>query len=225
VATTLDPVALNQLRLTLYRLFAETGRAPERERLAGLLSMTEDEIHRGLEELAASRLLVLDAAGDILMAHPFASANFGFSVMGARTLYRGGCAWDAFAIPHLVDHEPRVLIATTCPSCERPLAWNVNATAPPSGREVVRFATPAARAWDDVVTTCQNQRIFCAQTCVDNWVAVRSEDPGTVFDLATLWRLAQGWYAGRLDEHYVRRDPAAAAEYFARVGVPASFWS
>ncbi|WP_236046507.1 hypothetical protein [Streptacidiphilus fuscans] len=43
-------------------------------------------------------------------------------------------------------------------------------------------------------------------------------------DLATLWRLARHWYAGRMDRGYQRRDPASAAAYFAEVGLHGPFW-
>jgi hypothetical protein len=43
-------------------------------------------------------------------------------------------------------------------------------------------------------------------------------------DLGTLWRLAQGWYAGRLERGYQRRAPAEAAEYFRSVGLHGPFW-
>lgn len=36
------------------------------------------------------------------MAHPFTAVPLGFSVMGQDTLWWGGCAWDSFAIPHLL---------------------------------------------------------------------------------------------------------------------------
>ncbi len=221
-----DPDALLEpLRLAIYRHFADTGRAPSREALSRELATRPDELDDAMSALAAARLVVLDDDGDIVMAHPFASRSFGFSVMGSHTLYWGGCAWDAFAIPHLVTHEPRVLIATTCPTCDRALAWVVDRQSPPAGDELVRFATPAARAWDNVVATCEKQQIFCSRECIDRQLAAYQEDEGTVFDLATLWRLAQGWYAGRLDPGYQRREPSAAATYFRDAGVPSSFWS
>jgi len=40
------------------------------------------------------------------MAHPFAAVPLGFSVMGPKTLWWGGCAWDSFALPHLVPDAP-----------------------------------------------------------------------------------------------------------------------
>jgi hypothetical protein len=43
-------------------------------------------------------------------------------------------------------------------------------------------------------------------------------------DLSTLWGLASGGYAGRIDRGYVRREPAAAAGYFRSVGLTGEFW-
>lgn len=216
---------VERVRLIVYRTFAETGRAPRRDDIAGELGVDLSAVDSAMEGLAAARLVVLDDTGEIVMAHPFAQANFGFSVLGARTLYWGGCAWDSFAIPHLVPHEPRVVVATTCPTCDRALAWVVETTRPPEGDELVRFAVPAARAWDDVIATCQNQRIFCSLSCIEQWAGGRDEPVGTVFDLATLWRLSKDWYRGRLDPDYRRREPAEAADYFRQVGVPSTFWS
>jgi hypothetical protein len=43
--------------------------------------------------------------------------------------------------------------------------------------------------------------------------------------LRTLWRLAAGWYEGRLSRGYVRRDPSSAAAYLAEVGLTGPFWT
>lgn len=60
---------------------------------------------------------------------------------------------------------------------------------------------------------------------MDGWLTETGHDKGYVMDLATLWRLAAGWYEGRLGHGYTRRDPAAAAAYFARAGLSGPFWS
>ena len=36
--------------------------------------------------------------------------------------------------------------------------------------------------------------------------------------------LVSGWYSGRLDHGYTRRDPSTAAAYFAEVGLTGPFW-
>ena len=70
------------------------------------------------------------------MAHPFSAVPLGFAVMGASTLWWGGCAWDSFAIPHVVDLEPDVLVATRCPGCDSPHAWVIDRDRPPLGEQV-----------------------------------------------------------------------------------------
>ena len=200
------------LRLAIYRSFATTGHAP----------VVDDR--DALARLAQQRHVVLDADGNIVLAHPFSSIPMGFSVMGHRTLWWGGCAWDSFALPHLLPDEPRVLVATTCPACDRVLAWNVDREAPPSGDEVAHFLVPASAMWNDVVHTCGHQRLFCGEACVDAWLARTNHPRGYVLDLATLWRLASHWYDGRLDRGYTRREPAEAKAYFRDVGLSGPFW-
>jgi hypothetical protein len=204
------------LRVAIYRAFADTGSAPALPDDAD----TADALHR----LADARHVVLDGDDRILMAHPFASIPLGFAVMGRETLWWGGCAWDSFAIPHLVDREPEVLVSTQCPGCGTPHAWVVGREAPPPGDHVAHFLTPTAHMWDDVVHTCSHQRLFCDEACVDTWLDATGNSKGYVMDLATLWRLARGWYAGRLDRGYRRREPLSAAAYFEEVGLSGPFW-
>lgn len=215
---------LEDLRLAVYRGFASDGHAPSRPDLAAALGVDEHAIDGGLRALAEGRHLAFGPDGRIALAHPFAGGPFGFSVMGTRTLWWGGCCWDAFAIPHLVPDEPEVLVATTCPGCARPLAWTVSRAAPPPGDEIAHFLVPMGHVWDDVLRACGNQRIFCDEGCVQRWLDAAGETRGYVMDLPQLWRLASGWYAGRLDRGYVRREPSAAREYFREAGLSGPFW-
>ncbi|MEU0655481.1 organomercurial lyase [Streptomyces albogriseolus] len=221
-----SPDETEKVRLAVYRHFAGTGRAPGVPELSALTALSPDRVRQELRTLHARHDLVLDSQDEdrVVMAHPFASVPLGFSVMGTRTLWWGGCAWDSFALPHLLGDEPDVLVATRCPACDTPHAWVVGRQAPPKGDQVAHFLTPMSRAWDDVVHTCGNQRLFCSTDCVDTWLNRTGNQRGYVMDLPTLWRFASDWYTGRLDAGYVRRDPAAAASYFAEVGLHGSFW-
>jgi hypothetical protein len=215
---------IEDVRLAVYREFCGTGRAPERGAISSATGLPAEDVEAALRALHEHRDVVLDAAGDIVMAHPFAAVPLGFAVMGQATLWWGGCAWDSFALPHLLPAEPSVLVATTCPGCGAPHAFVVGREAPPPGDEVAHFLTPVAHIWDDVVHACAHQRIFCAEACVDAWLARTDNPRGYVLDLPTLWRLARGWYAGRLERGYQRREPVAAAAYFAEVGLTGPFW-
>lgn len=192
--------------------------------LAADLSASRDEVGAELKSLAEQRHLALDAEGEVAMAHPFTAVPLGFSVMGRDTLWWGGCAWDSFALPHLLSEQSPMLVATSCPACDTPHAWRVDNREPPPGDQVAHFLVPTSHMWDDVVHTCGNQRIFCSEQCVTDWLARTGNQRGYVMDLPTLWRLASGWYAGRLEPGYVRREPSAAAEYLRGVGLSGPFW-
>ena len=224
MTTTPSDESAEQVRRAVYRHLATTAQAPDRAELARQLSMTTQTVDEAYDALAAAHHLVLDADGEIILAHPFATRSFAFSVMGARTLWWGGCAWDAFAIPHLVPDEPSALVATTCPACAKPLAWVVDRSAPPTGPGIAHFLVPAEHIWDDVVHTCSNQRIFCDADCVGAWLTKTGRSAGSIFGLDTLWRLAAHWYEGRLDSPYQRREPRQARDYFRGVGLTGAFW-
>lgn len=213
------------VRLAVYRHFARSGRAPAVADLASATGAGHETVRHALRRLHESRDVVLgEDRESIVMAHPFASVPLGSSVMGRRTLWWGGCAWDAFALPHLLPDESPVLVATRCPNCLAPHAWSVGTDAPPSGDQVAHFLTPTRRVWEDVVNSCAHQSLFCAEECVREWLAREGLQRGYVMDLATLWRLARGWYAGRLERGYRRLEPSQAASYFAGVGLSGPFW-
>jgi Alkylmercury lyase len=228
-------VDIDYLRLAVYRSFARTGRVPESRALAKQVGGRPADVRAGMRQLAEQRHVVVGDADEVVMAHPFSAVPLGFAVMGARTLWWGGCAWDSFALPHLLagsmpelllDHEA-VLVSTRCPACGHAHAWTVSRQHPPTeptDEQVAHFRVPAARMWDDVVHTCSHQRIFCSTVCVDRWLADTGQPRGYVMDLTTLWRLAAHWYDGRLDRGYQRRDPAHAAEYLRSVGLAGPFW-
>jgi hypothetical protein len=215
---------LEDLRVAVYRSLATTGLSPALADLTRDLDATSEEVTSGMRDLARARHVVLDSRERLVMAHPFATIPLGFSVMGEQTLWWGGCAWDSFAVPHLLRTEKPVLVATRCPGCGAALAWNVGTDEPPAGDEVAHFLVPARHIWDDVVHTCRHQNLFCSTGCVEGWLSGAGYERGYVMDLATLWRLASHWYAGRLERGYTRRDPTAAADYFRHVGLTGPFW-
>jgi hypothetical protein len=215
---------LEDLRLAVYSTFARHGRPPTAAELVAQIDAPAEQIRGGLRELATARHLVLDDAGNIVMAHPFSAVPLGFSVMGTATLWWGGCAWDSFAMAHLLTWEATLLVATTCPACSTPHAWNLTRAAPPPGEQIAHFLTPAAHMWDDVLATCSHQRIFCNEACLGTWLRQTENVRGYVMDLPTLWRFASGWYSGRLDRGYTRKDPVQAGDYLRSVGLSGPFW-
>ena len=214
---------VEELRLLVYRSFAQSGVAPRPADMAKVVGGW-DRAQAALRSLAADRHLALDSRGSIVLAHPFAGRSFGFSVMGEATLWWGGCAWDSFAIPHLVA-EAAVLVATRCGACSTPIAVEVTRAEAPGGEMVAHFATPMANVWDDVVHACSQQLLYCSRDCLARWLSGNASHEGWTLDLSQLWRLASEWYVGRLEPGYVRREPARAAAYFAECGLTGPFWA
>jgi hypothetical protein len=217
-------IDLESLRLAVYRSLAETGRVPDGRSLADMSGVAEADLPAGLRALHDQRHLVLGPGGTIELAHPFGTRDFGFSVKSDRTLWWGGCVWDSFAIPNLVPDQSPVLVATQCPGCGRAHAWTVTHEGPPEGSQIAHFLVPVSRIWDDVLYTCERQRVFCDERCLDAWLASEGLERGYVTSLQTAWRLASDWYTGRLERGYRRREPAAAAAYMRAAGLHGSFW-
>jgi hypothetical protein len=216
---------LSELRLYVHRELADHARTVTTADVAERFDVSEVAALAALRELHVAHLIVLDATRErVVMAHPWAAEPMGFVVASSRQRWWGGCAWDSFAIPALVGE--RCLVATHCPGCATPLALDVDPDGPPEAASeiVAHFLVPVRRIWDDVVFTCSHQMLFCDRDHVDAWLAATGRDRGAVLDLTTLWRLATGWYAGRLTPEYRRRTPAEAAEFFAGIGLVGDFW-
>lgn len=138
-----------RLRGHLYRRIGESGVVPDRVELAGGLGAGAGDVDRALAFLAEAHILVLDEAGEIRMAHPFSAMETPFRVRTRWTDYRANCAWDALAIPLLLDVDGRT--RTACPRSGAAIHLAVTSgRVEPAGGAVVRFPVPARRFWDDI---------------------------------------------------------------------------
>jgi Alkylmercury lyase len=233
-------IDLNELRMHVYRQFAEHARAVDPEEVAAAFGVRPAAALDALRALDDAHLLVLDQARQrIVMAHPWTAGPMGLVVASESQKWWGGCAWDSFAIPALVGSP--CLVATHCPACGRVLALDVRPDAPPdsnpgdrdpgdhtgtnTGGMVAHLPVPVARMWDDVVRTCSSQLLFCDREHLAGWLARTGAPEGAVLGLTALWDLATGWYAGRLSRGYRRRNPAEAAAFFAGIGLAGKFWA
>jgi hypothetical protein len=158
-------ISAERVRHAIYSQLASTGTAPTPSDVAEAFDTITEVVERTYDDLATARHIVLGSGYDVVMAHPFATVNLGFSVMGMSTLWWGGCVWDSFAIPHLVPFDDEVLVATTCQGCGSAHSWVITTREPPQGDQIAHFLMPMSEAWDNVVRTCGNQRVFCDADC------------------------------------------------------------
>jgi hypothetical protein len=203
------------VRLLVYRTFADEGRAVSPKEIGATLGLQDAEVAKKLNELHDLHALVLTPEKDaIRMAHPFSAWPMGFVLRNQDRFWWGGCAWDSFGIVAALKQD--LEITTTCLTCGRRLQY----TASDPDREIrVRLPRPAREWWEDVVATCTNIRAYCSE----DHVTRHGDD--YVTDLETLHKLAVPWYGDRLDpdwEPHTREHNQALLEECGLIG---PFWA
>jgi hypothetical protein len=129
------------IRARIYDELLRSGRA-----------LTAAEVGDGdaLQRLAAGRVLVLDDAGEILMAPPFSAVPTPFLVQTAAFRAFGNCIWDALGIVAMAGTN--ATIATSCGDCGAALRVAVT-DGSVEGAGLVHFALPARKWWENIVFT------------------------------------------------------------------------
>lgn len=95
-----------------------------------------------LRGLVDRHVVVLDAAGQVHMAHPFAAHRDGTRVEGGERTWWGNCAWDGLGIVAALGLREARLNANG-------LAIDVR-DGMPRGDVVFHVSVPARHWWDDI---------------------------------------------------------------------------
>ena len=139
-----------ELRLWIYRHFADTGRAPSPVEIAAHFRVTPDQVEEALHRLQreADALVLIPGSPYIWMAEPFSAVPTSFLVRTGERRWWGNCIWDGLAILALLGLDGDV--STACPRSGRPLRVTVDGGAPREAPGVVHFAVPACDWWRDI---------------------------------------------------------------------------
>lgn len=137
-----------ELRNATYRRFVDLGRAPTTQDVAGQLGWSVADVRDGWWRLHEAHALVLDGAGDIVMANPFAARPTPFRVEAAGRAWYANCAWDAFGIGAALKADST--IHTACADCQEPLDIDVRDGQPDDLDLIFHVLVPAASWWDDI---------------------------------------------------------------------------
>ncbi|NIN72461.1 MAG: hypothetical protein GTO46_11200 [Gemmatimonadetes bacterium] len=148
-----DATELDRLiRLYIYGRFLEDARPPTVEQTAEALQATSAAVTLAYERLARKRVLVLERGGrEIRMAMPFSAVETPFEVRAIERQWYANCAWDALGIPAMLNCDARIV--TRCGDCGEPVTVAVMDGEVVGGKEVIHFAVPALRWWEDIVFT------------------------------------------------------------------------
>ena len=138
-----------EVRLQVYRRFAEDGRPPTVEQTAEALGRGSDEVEAAYRRLAEGRVIVLEpGTTDIWMANPFSAAPTSFRVRSEDRWWWGTCAWDAPGILAMLGVDGTV--STSCADCGEALELRIEGGSLMPEEAVAHFAVPAARWWEDI---------------------------------------------------------------------------
>lgn len=137
------------VRLAIYRHFRDYATAPTVETTAATLGESAEAVRAAYRRLAERHTIVLQPDSDqIWMAMPFSAVPTAFQVTSGEQAWWANCAWDALGIPTMLGQDAD--IASDCPDCGAALALQVRAGALVPTDNVLHFALPAARWWDDI---------------------------------------------------------------------------
>jgi hypothetical protein len=141
-----------QVKLAVYRHFAETGRGPSPGEVALQVGSDVERVLEAYRRLRAQRLLVLEGDGSsIRMASPFSSVPTQHVVEAAGTRYYANCAWDALGVPAAL-HE-RGTVHSRCEQTGELLHLHVGLEGPEPSDWLFHCLVPAAKWWDNIVFT------------------------------------------------------------------------
>ncbi len=141
-----------QVKLAVYRHFAETGQRPSAGDVAGRVGSDIKDVLDAYQRLRAQRVLALEADGAaIRMAPPFSGVPTQHVVDAGGNRYFANCAWDALGVPAAL-HLPGEAHSRCEPSGE-PLRLRVGPGGPEPCDWVFHCLVPAAKWWEDIVFT------------------------------------------------------------------------
>ncbi len=136
------------IRNATYAAFVDLGRAPTVDEFAERTSGVRADVAAAWRRLEEGHALVLDAAGEILMANPFSAIETPHRVEAAGRTWFANCGWDAFGIGAALGVDST--IQTTCPDCDERVDFEVLGGRPLDEAPVFHVLVPARDWWNDI---------------------------------------------------------------------------
>ena len=141
-----------QVKLAVYRHFAETGLGPSPTDVARRICGDVEPVLEAYRRLRAQRLLVLEADGRTLrMASPFSGIPTQHRVEAGGIRYFANCAWDALGV--IAALQKPGTVHSRCEQSGEPYHLKVGPQGPEPSDWLFHCLVPAAKWWDDIVFT------------------------------------------------------------------------
>ncbi len=141
-----------QIKLAIYKHFAETGRRPSPGDVAERVGSDVRSVLEAYPRLRAQRVLALEPDGSsIRMAPPFSGVPTQHVVIVGGKQYFANCAWDSLGVIAAL-HQPGE-VHSRCEQSGEPLHLAVGPDGPEPSTWLFHCLVPAAKWWDDIVFT------------------------------------------------------------------------
>lgn len=141
-----------QIKLAIYRHFAETGRRPSPEDVAEQVGADVGNVLEAYPRLRAQRVLALESDGSsIRMAPPFSGVPTQHEVIVDGKQYFANCAWDSLGVIAALQRSGEV--HSRCEQSGEPLRLVVGPAGPELSAWLFHCLVPASKWWDDIVFT------------------------------------------------------------------------
>ena len=143
----------NDVRMAVYRHIVDNCRAPGIEEVADALGADAGQVQQAYESLADEHVFVLQPnPRELRMAMPFSAIETSFHVRIGDSAWFANCAWDALGIAAMLSKD--TAIDARCPVTDNDLQLQVKSGELDPGQiDLVHFAVPAARWWEDITYT------------------------------------------------------------------------
>jgi hypothetical protein len=212
-----------ELRLYVYEQMIERGHPPGKHELARRFEVSADEMVERLRRLERARALLVASDGRIEAVPPFSALPTPHWVETDRGGFWGHTAWQALAVPVVVEADAQVFSRSG--GRREPIELVIrNGKASANPEPIVHVSVPAARWWDDVRYTCASILFFRDSEEIDEWCRRGGFARGAILSLSQCWRLAREWYAGRLEPQWRRLSAAEAQASLGNAGLTGDFW-
>ncbi len=140
------------VRLYVYHYIVEHGRPPAVDETAAALRIDEASARTAYARLHERHAVFLEPGTlTIRMAHPFSGVPTLFRVHTGGRTYFANCAWDALGIPAVLGAD--ATIEASCSDSGEALRLGVEADVVRGHRELIHFALPFRRWYEDLIFT------------------------------------------------------------------------
>ena len=143
----------NSVKMTLYRMIADTGRVPDVAQTAAAMNAPTGDVQAAFEQLRHQRLLVFEPVDPtrIRMAPPFSGVPTSFLVHARGREYFANCVWDALGVAAAL-HSDAVVDASDGQTGEA-MTLEIQGGELTPCQGLAHFAVPAAKWFEDIVFT------------------------------------------------------------------------